>query len=70
MTTQKDFIKIELKKKLLELRRDYYIANSEILKALAEIANDIKVKQSLESRLDSNQANNAFNGIAGEFRSS
>lgn len=70
MTTQKDFIRTELKLKLLDLRKNYFIDNKEIIKALKEIIHDIEVKERLESRLDSNQANNAFNDISGEFRSS
>lgn len=69
MTTQKDFIKIELKAKLFDLRKNYFIDNKQVIKALKEIIQDIEVKERLESRLDK-QANNAFNGIAGEFRSS
>lgn len=51
MTTQKDFIKIELKAKLLDLRKNYFIDNKQVIKALNEIIQDIEVKERLESRL-------------------
>lgn len=51
MTSQKDFIRIELKAKLLDLRKNYFIDDKEVIKALKDIIHDIEVKQSLESRL-------------------
>jgi hypothetical protein len=51
LTTTKDFIKIELKKKLSELRQNYYIGTDSEIEAIKELLNDVQVKERLESRL-------------------